>query len=283
MSPPTKSSTTPNARRKSSSKGTLVVTLKLSPKYLREFDESRVKKEDSPSKDSSSATSNTLPAGASPAADIPSESASNTPAPSGTPVPTAMPPPTEGIKKKGVKRSAGTALGSDLIPKVRGKPGPKKKARLEDGSIDPASLAPKVTGAGAAHKLGPKANQGAINAGLRALDRSGTPCRKWHRGSMKLKSFTGVIWEIPRWKAPAKSLIKLESESTASGESTKENKDSSQMESEKSNSGMDIEMTSNVDNNVNSPAPALAAADTPSVDSPGIVVDSPAPAITTSA
>ncbi len=35
-------------------------------------------------------------------------------------------------KKKGVKRSAAVALGPDglPIPKVRGKPGPKKKARL---------------------------------------------------------------------------------------------------------------------------------------------------------
>jgi hypothetical protein len=41
-----------------------------------------------------------------------------------------MPPPTEGVKKKGVKRSSGVALGADAVPKVRGKPGPKKKARL---------------------------------------------------------------------------------------------------------------------------------------------------------
>jgi hypothetical protein len=41
-----------------------------------------------------------------------------------------MPPPTEGIKKKGVKRSAGPVLGPDGLPKPRGKPGPKKKARL---------------------------------------------------------------------------------------------------------------------------------------------------------
>lgn len=194
-----------------------------------------------------------------------------------------MPPPTEGVKKKGVKRGAGAALGADLLPKVRGKPGPKKKARLDDGTIDPTSLAPKPISAGPAHKLGPKANQGAINAGLRALDRSGTPCRRWHRGNMKLKSFTGVIWEVPRWKAPTRSTIKLESDGTTSGESSKENKNSSHLESEKSNSGMDIEMTSNVDQSVSSPAPAPLAADTPSVDSPGIVVDSLAAAITASA
>jgi hypothetical protein len=51
-----------------------------------------------------------------------------------------------------------------------------------------------------AHRLGPKANQGAINAGLRALDRSGKPCRKWTKKAFTVKSFTGVVWEVPSWK-----------------------------------------------------------------------------------
>jgi len=167
-----------------------------------------------------------------------------------------MPPPTEGVKKKGVKRSSGVALDANGLPKPRGKPGPKKKARLEDGSIDHSSTAPRTTTT-AAHKLGPKANQGAINAGLRALDRTGKPCRKWQKGSFKLKSFTGVIWEIPRWKAPPKITVEGTSEGSASGDSSKENKDNSQLESEKSeksNNGVDVEMTSNL---VSSPAPSL--------------------------
>lgn len=50
------------------------------------------------------------------------------------------------------------------------------------------------------HKLGPKANQGAINAGLRALDRSGKPCRKWSKKPFQLKSFTGIVWDVPSWR-----------------------------------------------------------------------------------
>ncbi|KIH88549.1 hypothetical protein SPBR_07555 [Sporothrix brasiliensis 5110] len=98
--------------------------------------------------------------------------------------------------------SAGPASTNGDTPqpaaRVRSKPGPKKKAKLEDGVEIRASAA-------GAHKLGPKASMGAINAGLRALDRSGKPCRKWAKGSFQLKSFTGVHWSIPRWRAPPKT------------------------------------------------------------------------------
>ncbi|CAK7236372.1 hypothetical protein SBRCBS47491_009615 [Sporothrix bragantina] len=138
-----------------------------------------------------------------------------------TPQSSAMAPPHatttdedggEAAKKKGVKRSAaaagvdgtasagpGSANGDTPAPavRVRSKPGPKKKAKLDDGVEIRASAA-------GAHKLGPKASMGAINAGLRALDRSGKPCRKWIKGGFQLKSFTGVQWEIPRWRAPPK-------------------------------------------------------------------------------
>lgn len=55
-----------------------------------------------------------------------SDSNAATPAGDGTPAPSSMGPPTDG-RKKGVKRGATTADGQ---PKVRGKPGPKKKPRL---------------------------------------------------------------------------------------------------------------------------------------------------------
>ena len=64
----------------------------------------------------------------------------------------------------------------------------------------------------AGHKLGPKANQGAINAGLRALDRTGKPCRKWEKKTFALKSFTGVVWEIPSWRAPKKVAVDIHSD-----------------------------------------------------------------------
>lgn len=63
-----------------------------------------------------------------------SDSNAATPAAEGTPAPSAMGPPTDG-RKKGVKR--GAALTADGQPKVRGKPGPKKKPRLYVTSFHP--------------------------------------------------------------------------------------------------------------------------------------------------
>lgn len=60
------------------------------------------------------------------------------------------------------------------------------------------------------HKLGPKANQGAINAGLRALDRSGEPCRKWGRKAFDLKTFNGSEWSLHDWRAPPKAQTKAD-------------------------------------------------------------------------
>lgn len=117
----------------------------------------------------------------------------------------------------------------------------------------------------ASHKLGPKANQGAINAGLRALDRSGKPCRKWNKGGFTLKSFTGVIWEIPRWTAPPKPRPESsvdESTPVSVDDSGKENKENnSQVKSEESNNGGDIEMQSAPSVTAdNSPAPVAIVA-----------------------
>lgn len=132
----------------------------------------------------------------------------------------------------------------------------------EDSTSENAAVnskGPSVAGPTAAHKLGPKANQGAINAGLRALDRSGTPCRKWQKGSFQVKSFTGTVWEIPRWRAPPKAAANGTSGGSASGSSSKENKESSQIDSEKSNSGGDIENGSIASVHASSPAPAITA------------------------
>ncbi|AEO62325.1 a4c20bc7-272e-421f-aa55-2beb80a7e248 [Thermothielavioides terrestris] len=247
--------TTANAAaRATSPKTSLIVTLKVTPEKLRAIIDPDFVKEDSPAKQSTTAAPNSN-------AENASDSTPNSPS-AGTPAAqsASMGPPTEGPKKKGVKRSAGAAAIGNGEPKARGKPGPKKKQRLEDGTVEGGrgTLAP--------HKLGPKANQGAINAGLRALDRSGKPCRKWTRGGFKLKSFTGVVWEIPRWKAPPKS----QPESSADGStpasvdsSNKENKeDASQVKSEASHNGEDIEMQSApslADGHSPAPVPAAAA------------------------
>ncbi|KAJ3477758.1 hypothetical protein NLG97_g8754 [Lecanicillium saksenae] len=187
-----------------------------------------------------------------------SDSNAATPAGEGTPAPSAMGPPTDG-RKKGVKRGAG--LTADGQPKVRGKPGPKKKPRLEDGTIDHAAVRANA----AAHKLGPKANQGAINAGLRALDRSGKPCRKWAKGNFTLKSFTGVVWEINRWTAPPKPSAEGDAEDTpadSADSSNKENKENGQENNSTapSNAGGDVEMQSAPSVIASSPAPAPVAA-----------------------
>ncbi|KAL8903545.1 MAG: hypothetical protein Q9207_003850 [Kuettlingeria erythrocarpa] len=107
--------------------------------------------------------------------------------------------------KTGSKRGLGAAVDGT---KARARPGPKKKSKLDDANGDNTGSAVKGSSGNAipAHKLGPKANQGAINAGLRALDRTGKPCRKWQKSGFRLKTFTGVPWEIPSWRAPTKSL-----------------------------------------------------------------------------
>src|SRR5579875_2574532 len=52
----------------------------------------------------------------------------------------------------------------------------------ENGRLDGRTAAAKAAGfIAGAHKLGPKANQGAINEKLRALDRTNKPCRKCQR------------------------------------------------------------------------------------------------------
>lgn len=50
--------------------------------------------------------------------------------------------------------------------------------------------------------MGPKAKDGIVNAGLRALDRTGKPTRKWHKNGFQVKSFTGHVWGLPTWVAP---------------------------------------------------------------------------------
>lgn len=73
----------------------------------------------------------------------------------------------------------------------------------ENGRLDGRTAAAKAAGfVAGAHKLGPKANQGAINEKLRALDRTKKPCRKWAKSGFKLKSFTGQVWEMPKWNSP---------------------------------------------------------------------------------
>lgn len=99
----------------------------------------------------------------------------------------------------------------------------------------------------AAPKLGPKANQGAINACLRALDRSGTPCRKWSKKPFAVRSFTGYSWGAGTYAASRKPRgefagdVKSDTSSTGDVSGDKPTQDSSAVMSEKSTSGADVD------------------------------------------
>lgn len=112
-------------------------------------------------------------------------------------------------------------------------------------------------------KLGPKANQGAINAGLRALDRSGKPCRKWERRGFQIKSFTGVQWMVPTWRAPKRITTDAngEAKSDTASSSDAKVKDESSAVSEKSNGGADAgtPLPAQTNGIAGSPAPIAAA------------------------
>ncbi|KAL1878368.1 hypothetical protein Plec18167_004440 [Paecilomyces lecythidis] len=226
-----------------------VITLKLSPGLLGRFTNSFDDKENNRVKEStgSSPVSTADPAPPASSVDNASDVGSTTPA-----TMTEM-PRRKGIPgpKPGSKR--GLHQVGEVLPRPRGKPGPKKKPRLEDGTIDHSRLAPS------AHKLGPKANQGAINAGLRALDRSGAPCRKWERKPFQLKSFTGVVWQVPTWRTPKPK--KEENGDSQDGVAETGDSDSkannSAIPSEKSNSG-DDNLTPNPMSMAQSPTPTIS-------------------------
>ncbi|GAO14339.1 hypothetical protein UVI_02034140 [Ustilaginoidea virens] len=256
-----------DGRRKSGGKPRLVVTLKVSSSRLRQLLQPASSESKSPASKGSAETKESVSSpsvSANQAAsgvsngDPATDSTAATPAAEENPATPSMPPPVDG-RKKGAKRSAASLDGA---PKIRGKPGPKKKPRLEDGTIDHGAVARMQ-----AAKLGPKANQGAINAGLRALDRSGKPCRKWARGGFTLKSFTGVVWEVHRWTAPPKRPAEDEnSESraasvSADNSSSKENKPNGQEENSPnhSNGGGDVDINSVPSINASSPAPIALA------------------------
>ena len=112
-------------------------------------------------------------------------------------------------------------------------------------------------------KLGPKANMGAINAGLRALDRTGKPCRRWEKKGFQVRSFTGVIWDVPTWRAPKKSAVFAEDvKSDTTGSSDTKIRDESSAVSEGDKSGANGDGSTPVpplDGLASSPAPVAAA------------------------
>ncbi|KAK8245953.1 INO80 complex, subunit Ies4 [Phyllosticta capitalensis] len=256
----------------------LMITLRLAPKELAKFPSDPAPQTDARSKSLSSATPISTPAEQTADPPVSQNAPDAQPAPStnGT-TPMAIdsnnPPaaPTQnGGRRKGIPgpkpgSKRGAALTADGMPKPRGKPGPKKKPRLGDPNGDVNGVKGPFTGVMpiTTQKLGPKANQGAINAGLRALDRSGKPCRKWEKKGFQLKSFTGVSWEIPTWRAPKKKNTGVDehgdvkSDTTSNSETAKVN-ESSAIPSEKSSSGGNMDTP-------NKPLPNLASSPVPAM------------------
>ncbi|KAL9620444.1 MAG: hypothetical protein Q9160_005029 [Pyrenula sp. 1 TL-2023] len=267
-------SSTSTPRLRKMNKPSKIITLRVSPAKLSKFAPKSASRKNSKLKAAPSTASTPALADipAPPATNNNSNSSENASESNATPIPpTTDSPPVEMPKKRGPGAKSGTkraaGLTTDGTPKPRGKPGPKKKPRLEDGTIDhsaggaPGIIAPT-------HKLGPKANQGAINAGLRALDRTGKPCRKWDRRPFQLKSFTGIMWDLPSWRAPPKRIVNGADESKdnveAAESGSKANESSTALESEKSNAGEGPDPVEGVALSTpaaSSPAPIPAAID----------------------
>ena len=160
------------------------------------------------------------------------------------------------LPKTGMKRQLDADVESDSKEKPKTNPRKRPKAyeptpshviamtylnhrdpHKPDGRTAAAKLAKGLAGApsGPTHKLGPKANQGAINAGLRALDRTGKPCRKWEKTGFRVKTFTGRTWEIPSWRAPSAKAFGSEADSThVTSNSLSKDNSSSNLGSDKS-------------------------------------------------
>lgn len=227
-----------------------LIVLKLSSTLLSRFpsDSPAVDDKDVKVKDASSPPSST-----SGEAGLPPSSLDNASDAASTPAATAAGAVSEGDKDKSKgnnkKGTAATARGTKRALNQNGEPGAKaprsrpsakKRLKIDDKTLDTSRLLPP------SHKLGPKANQGAINAGLRALDRSGAPCRKWERKSFQLKSFTGVVWGLSSWHTPKpQQSVDSSSEDATNGVASAVNGDSdskanpmsSAVPSEKSNAG----------------------------------------------
>ncbi|KKY22818.1 hypothetical protein UCRPC4_g03144 [Phaeomoniella chlamydospora] len=259
---------TPNSKndKKAKTSAKKIVILKLAPDVLAKYPSSSKSQETAQSKikpdPDSMSTSGSGNNGENSANGTPADNVSESPS---TPAPSDL---ANGDSKKkgpsssksGVKRSLGEGT-----PRPRGRPGPKKKPRLDDGTDENVRTSfggavPLVT-----NKLGPRGNQGAINARLRALDRSRKPCRKWEKKPFVLKSFTGVMWEVPSWKAPRQELVNGDANGTSNtGESeSKPNESSTGLPSEKSNQGDSsdqVELTGLVTPAASSPPPATPTA-----------------------
>ena len=153
------------SRRPSRSQQTLVVRLRLPPRLLAlasSSDSLQVPNDKNP-------VSSPFPLSSPP-------TIASSPAP-------AAPPK----KRGGPKRKPGPAPGASVFPVNDGNGG---------GS---AAGTPGPTAEKERAKPGPKANPGGINAGLRALDRSGKPVRRWQKVPFAVQTVSGYSFYTKTW------------------------------------------------------------------------------------
>ena len=201
---------------------TLVVTLKLSPDHLNKFSRQPTpppKEEAKPSPPTPAPQINEPTPAATPADSTPNMDGST---------PSSLAPPA--AKRKGPK------------------PGSKRNAaQMEAGSS--AATPPKQ----------PKANLGAINERLRALDRSGTKCRRWEKKGFQVRSFTGVMWQVPTYQPGRKGAFPDDVKSDSTGTSDSKLKDESSAISDKSGlNGDSTPVPTAMNGMASSPAPIPA-------------------------
>jgi hypothetical protein len=163
--------------------------------------------------------------------------------------------PKPGSKRNAAQMEAGS---NGATPKqAKAKPGPKRK-KMGDMINDPNSKGP-FTAPAAINKAGPKANLGAINERLRALDRSGAKCRRWEKKGFQVRSFTGVMWQVPTYQPGRKGAFADDVKSDSTGTSDSKLKDESSAISDKSGlNGDSTPVPTPMNGMASSPAPIPA-------------------------
>ncbi|KAG8533671.1 uncharacterized protein KY384_001412 [Bacidia gigantensis] len=242
--------TTSTVKSRKSTKPSLVVSLKISPAHLSGFPHDQSSSESSGSK----ATPRLAISADSPSLGPIKSDSNATPSVQGTDDAQSSDKKLkqdDDAVKAGVKREldAGVTIDDQAKAKALQRKRPKVG---ENGRLDGRTAAAKAMGYNAAaHKLGPKSNQGVINEKLRALDRTGKPCRKWQKTGFKVKSFTGRAWQVPTWRT---------GQSRAFGEAA-ESQESSSNDLSKANSSSNIgsDQSPGGDNLVNGSSPIRIA------------------------
>jgi hypothetical protein len=235
----------------------LVVTLKLPADSLTRFARQPTP---TPSDEAKPSPSTPTPqiVEPTPADDMPAEDATMNDAstPSSLAPPSAKRKgPKPGTKRTAAQMEAGSNAGTPKQPKA--KPGPKRK-KMGDIINDPNSKSSFAAPA-AINKAGPKANLGAINERLRALDRSGAKCRRWEKKGFQVRSFTGVLWQVPTYQPGRAAAFPDDVKSDSTGTSDSKLKDESSAVSDKSGlNGDSTSVQTPMNGMASSPAPIPA-------------------------